>query len=171
MVVLLSEAKKIRLVSDIKSVFFNKRTPEIISENPEYAYIFKNIENSIDPNVLGQYPLLPSEQKWRKVVDGIVSGIRNHSDSTFYWVAQLLEDREGNSCCPADDAAVALLFRIVTDLSTAIDPKMVTIMSILKRYYYGGKDIGFQGKRDCWLYIILPVLYAVRVTPGALNEV
>ena len=114
-----------------------------------------------------------------------MSGIVHKSDSTFYWVSKLLHQREGSSSCPANDNAVALLFTILSDWANGTvppfqsgpgsdgksEPKMATVMEILHKYYYGGKDIGFQGKRDCWLYIILPVLYATRPIDFSTNVV
>ena len=62
MIGLLTKAKKIRLVSDIKAVYFSEHTPEIIANNPEFAYIFKDLENTIDPALSGKYPLHKTHQ-------------------------------------------------------------------------------------------------------------
>lgn len=60
MITLLVKAKKIRLVSDVKAVYFNHQTPEIIANNPEYSYLFANIENTIDPSIAVKDPLCGS---------------------------------------------------------------------------------------------------------------
>lgn len=166
MVKLLSQARKIRLVSDIKSVYFKPKYLPIIQGKPEWHYIFHEVDQ-IDSQVTDQYPLEPTQAGLRDMVDGIISGIKNKSDRAFYWINQLLADRNPKNNCPRDLSKVTLLFKILFDYAnqgpglwggkTKDDPMLKQVLTILYRYYND-----FKNKTDCYIFLILPVLYAVR---------
>ena len=167
---MLVNSKKIRLVSDIKTVYFTDNSTFVTYLKECAESVYDGLEDTIDPDVLGKYIVKDASIDVQKAIDGILSGIKNNNDSAFYWLNKLLKINKDY---------VRLLFKLLTDWANkgsqlwdssadhAVIPdkkvKMLSIMETLYRYYYGtSKDIGFIGKKDETIFIILPLLYAVR---------
>jgi hypothetical protein len=148
MVTTLAISKKIRLVSDIKAVYFH---------------------NS---------PTVPQE---KSVESLFMSCLKNYSDEAFTYMSLIIMEKGGLAA--GQSHIYGLLKQHISLLSGQHDAKYIEnmnrIMEICERYQYGTSrvwslrlagglrprqpDIGFSGKRDEWIYVILPVLYVLRV--------
>jgi hypothetical protein len=148
MIRMLCEAPKIRLISDIKAVFFGDYGLTMASMMPENKEIYANRDH-IDPKAKGMY--LCSE--FQDIVDGLITNIINKSDSGFFWVGKMVK---------IGKRAIDVMFKVFKQFAKA---ECLQIINICEKYHkhFGMKNGGPEkSHRDYLMFAIWPGLYMFR---------
>lgn len=183
MIYLLVKSPKIRLISDIKMVFFSG----VYEKARKYSYFDKIYPlKEID----AVYKLKKGDDpKLQKVANGIVTGIKKKSDNGFYWLAKLVDYvEEGIEAAPrtinktrANNHPMYLAFEIYFEYANrganlwdedepiVKDKLLIETLTICFNWY---KDFGLKKKttkspketshRDWIVFVIWPAMYCFR---------
>lgn len=185
---LMAKTKKIRLVSDIKAVYFSKFGEAVAAHDPDLDYGQSSLATIAAAATTAAAAAATTttaaatvaaaaaataattatagtvEKGGEEVKKQILEKLEEGSDEAFIWVAKLL-GKEEHPNGEGTRTVYKLMKEYVSGL-TKIEhrEKMKTVLEVSERYYYGtSRDIGFIGKRDSWIYVILPLLYLLRV--------
>jgi hypothetical protein len=185
MIYLLSNSPKIRLISDIKMIFFSDMDK---TDFPYYDKIYKPDMKEIDLDV--NYKLkVDDDHRLQKIANGIVNGIKNKTDYGFYWLNKLVEYVEQGITCAKrsvfgsrpNDHPMYLAFEIyyqyaqygnnLWDKSLEKEPNL-DLQKTLNICFEWYQDFGLKKKttkspkqnshRDWVIFVIWPALYCFR---------
>jgi len=94
MITMLVMAKKQRLISDIKAVYFtpDAKALALASDNPTLRRLYPEVYTFDSQVIDAHYTLLPGddEPRLRLIVDGLLTAMKRKSDHGFYWLNQLV---------------------------------------------------------------------------------